>query len=112
MLLLSAFIFSAVAAAQSTCSSFAINGSDAHFDYYRFYDFRNLEPGRPQGLGPQEEDVVPYLSVNDSSWIKDWRPRDQQKQPPTDDAIAMRYNPANVFIGTSAVYNVSYSRTC
>ena len=96
---LSAFLLAVVAAKDlDDCTSFSIDDSDAHFKYYRFYDFRNLTDQSPHFLGPPEEDVLTSVVVKDHTWTKDWRIREQEKEAPTEDAINMRYVSENVAI--------------
>jgi hypothetical protein len=83
------------------CSSFTINGSESYFEYYRFYDFRNLNPGQPLGGGPPSAEIPKSAIVNDTSWIRDWRVR-QHEEPANKEAnevVNMRYALSNVFIG-------------
>jgi hypothetical protein len=92
------FILTALGAAAKSCRSFSVNSTSAQFDYYRFYDFRNLTAGAIDDL-PRRNHFPRILSVNDSDWSHDWDIREQNKRPPSDDTIHMSYVKENIWIG-------------
>jgi hypothetical protein len=86
-------------AAADNCSLFSINGSTtAHFEYYRFYDFRNITGGYSNASNASLT-FPKALSVMDGSYQNDWTVRVQNKAPPRDETTQLNYTADNVFIG-------------
>lgn len=68
---------SAVAAYQN-CSSFATNGSVAsQYNYYRFYDFRNISSDTWDAVknATSSNNVTAAASTSDMGWSLDWQRR-------------------------------------
>ncbi|KIW01791.1 uncharacterized protein PV09_06963 [Verruconis gallopava] len=90
-----------LAAGSIPCTSFSVNGSKNHFEYYRFYDFRDItsnssssEPGSP---------LPRSLIVSDGSWVNNWTIREEFREPSTENAIPMAYVKDNIFIENGAL---------
>ncbi|RDL32596.1 uncharacterized protein BP5553_09052 [Venustampulla echinocandica] len=99
-LLLCCAVFYAASARADGCTTFSINGSYANsFQYYRFYDFRSLqETIIEQNNAFRWDPQVQSLSVNDSSWSRDWEIREQAKAVTGEDTISWNYTASNVKI--------------
>ncbi|EPE35882.1 Concanavalin A-like lectins/glucanase [Glarea lozoyensis ATCC 20868] len=89
----------------TSCTSFSINGSSKqNFQYYRFYDFRNLGANTTVAVNSQVRfrDRLRAANVANTSWTDDWKIRDQLKEPSEHNDLRWRYTPQNVAIGTTA----------
>ncbi|KAM0814066.1 putative GH16 domain-containing protein [Seiridium cardinale] len=67
--------FLPAAARYSNCSSFTTNGTAAaQFNYYRFYDFRNISPDTWDNTknATDPNNVTAGASTSDMSWSLDW----------------------------------------
>jgi hypothetical protein len=95
----------ALVAGASDCSLFSINGSTtAYFEYYRFYDFRNITFGNSTTINSSSS-FPKSLSVSDASYLDDWTVRVQDKAAASDETIRLKYTADNVFIGELTTSN-------
>jgi hypothetical protein len=90
------------------CTSFSINESSVNtFQYYRFYDFRNLVSGDTVVI---QNNTLPFRSqlrtanIANSSWTEDWNIQDKLKEPAEYNDLTWSYTPHNVAIGTYYIF--------
>jgi hypothetical protein len=84
------------------CTIFSTNGSSAsHFEYYRFYDFRNIQTSRSEQSTSSEASLFPAdRMVNNATWTDDWSIRVLSKGAANDHSLPIEYSASNVNIGT------------
>jgi hypothetical protein len=115
-ILLCLFTAPVVADDLTACTSFSINGSSKqNFQYYRFYDFTNLDANSAVAQNSQVKfrDRLRAANVTNSSWTEDWKIKDQLKEPSEHNDLTWRYAPQNVAIGMMNLNNVSfYANKC
>lgn len=86
----------------SDCSAFATDGLAAgHFQYYRFYDFRNISTIGTQKKRKRQATAsdATNRTVADESWVEDWYVRDYPRASPGGNSIAVNFVPWRVEIG-------------
>lgn len=94
---------------QANCSSFATDGlAAAQFDYYRFYDFRNISSSTwSEDEDPRDADnVTAGASTSDMSWQLDWLRRDFMREPPSNLSyflLPIDYQAEKVQVGENAL---------
>lgn len=87
--------------AGSSCTVFSTNGIAAsNFQYYRFYDFRNLTAATHQ-KGEEALKATQDLknkTVFDATWMDDWYIRDYPRNTLGTSSISVDFNPDRVYI--------------
>jgi hypothetical protein len=85
------------------CTTFSINGSTpTHFEYHRFYDFRNIQSTAKPLNSSSDLTALPLSkSVNDTSWTTDWKIQVGSRAASNNGTIAMQYSAASAYIGRS-----------
>ncbi|CAN9456787.1 unnamed protein product [Alternaria alternata] len=110
------------------CTQFSTNGSTAAtYDFYRFYDFRNIRDnidGDAAAASSYGKSYTATESANGQSkiieaapWNSGWNARDWFRPSPKNDTINMHYKPSRVSINGSqlaaeldfAEYNVTFA---
>lgn len=99
---------------QQNCSCYVINsGKDSnspeYFQYYRFYDFRNLADGPNQYTtapplvndtqDASNESVWEANTLNSDAWNTDWSIQSWSKNATEDFPTRMVNSPANIYLG-------------
>lgn len=106
ILLLSAYLAQAVLAQYpaSDCTSFTSNGIAAStFQYYRFYDFRNLKPTTYSNTTSTDAASSARSKVTkDDSWTEDWFIRDYPRNSPGGTSIPVNFTTSHVSISSSS----------
>lgn len=89
----------------NSCSAFASNGLAAsNYQYYRFYDFRNIANGTTstKKREPLEDRASTAAarskSVSDTTWTDDWYIRDYPRKSPGSPSIPVDFIPDRVYI--------------
>lgn len=106
------FLFVLVTGSQDKeCTTFSTNGSISNtFEYYRFYDFRNVYNGSSISVNSSDTNALATSrTVNDTSWTNDWNIRVQSKAAANDDAIPLKYISSNVQLGMVPLPNHLFS---
>lgn len=86
------------------CSAFSTDGLAAsHFQYYRLYDFRNIEQiGTQRKRRRQDLSAPTNRTVSDHTWTEDWYVRNYPRASPGGQSIAVNFVPWRVEIGKSS----------
>ncbi|KAE9989914.1 hypothetical protein EG327_002101 [Venturia inaequalis] len=94
------------------CTSFTTNGIAAStFQYYRFYDFRNLNPTSSCFSNPLSSSVSSTRTkiVKDESWTSDWFVRDFPRNSPGGTVIPVNFTNSHVSITNSTDQSRNYN---
>jgi hypothetical protein len=98
-----------IAQVTAECTQFSTNGSTAAtYDFYRFYDFRQLR-GNIDGDAASASSYGKGYTMTESAngqtkiieaapWISGWNARDWFRPSPRDDTVDMHYKPSRVSI--------------
>lgn len=116
LLLLSAYLARPVLAQYpaSDCTSFTNNGIAAStFQYYRFYDFRNLSPTTATYSNASSSSISSARGkvVKNGSWTEDWYIRDYPRNSPGGTSIPVNFTNEYVSISPSSLPPSLLSRT-
>src|SRR3954453_17493056 len=105
-LLLSLYLSIAVRGQSSSdCTAFASDGlGGSTFQYYRFYDFRNVSRTRSH-TSSSSSNVARSKIVTDDSWTSHWYIRDFPRKSPGAPSIPVQFIPERVFICKSLMRN-------
>lgn len=89
-------------AGTSNCTAFSTNGvAESTFQYYRFYDFRNLSGTNLDQKREKASDATQDLknkTVSDATWMEDWYIRDYPRNSPGTPSISVEFIPDRVYI--------------
>jgi hypothetical protein len=119
-LLLAAVTFFSTASAAPECNTFLTNGSTAAtYQYYRFYDFRNLHESAGVDAASASASKDGYAVTSSSNgqskivsaapWDSGWDARDWYRPASKEDTLDMQYTPSRVSISKSLSFPATAS---
>lgn len=103
------FVAAVLGDSSNGCTTFSTDGSAAaYFEYYRFYDFRNINTSLTAQNTLSDGSLLPASKiVNNASWADDWSIRVQSKGAANDNALPIQYSASNVKIRTLTSPNLT-----
>lgn len=95
----------------SECAAFSTDGLAAsQFQYYRFYDFRNVGKGSDKRKHNRRRgSPARNRTVSDDSWRDDWYVRDFPRKSPGGHSIPVNFIPERVEIGKRRISKLPVS---